>query len=96
MNGIEIEIRRSNQTKSERSKSLSRINNYDKNSKTEEKLKTSQTHWDYSNLHGKKIFFLIANQNFIDALFPILLLISSIHISLFLLCSSGSRNLLHD
>ncbi len=46
--GLEIEIRRTNRTGPVRSKSVSnRINDYEK------KIKSSQSHWDYSNLYGK-------------------------------------------
>jgi hypothetical protein len=62
ISGIEIEIRGTNKTIPVRSKSVThRIGDYDKKLKAEEKFKTSQTYWDYSILHGKKISF-----NFLD------------------------------
>lgn len=54
MNGIEIEIRQSNKI---RSKSFSRLNDYERKHKVEEKIRTSShSHWDYSTLYGKNIF----------------------------------------
>jgi hypothetical protein len=47
---MEIEIRRTNRTVPVRSKSVSyRINDYEK------KIKSSQSHWDYSSLYGKNV-----------------------------------------
>ncbi len=56
MNGIEIEIRQSNKTIPVRSRSVNRMNDYGKKIKIEEKFKTSESYWDYSNLHGKNFF----------------------------------------
>jgi hypothetical protein len=56
MNGIEIEIQQSNKTIPVRSRSVNRMNDYGKKIKIEEKFKTSESYWDYSNLHGKKFF----------------------------------------
>jgi hypothetical protein len=56
MNGIEIEIRQSNKIIPVRSRSVNRMSDYGKKIKIEEKFKTSESYWDYSNLHGKKFF----------------------------------------
>lgn len=56
MNGIEIEIQQSNKTIPVRSRSVNRMNDYGKKIKIEEKFKTSESYWDYSNLHGKNFF----------------------------------------
>ncbi len=56
MNGIEIEIQQSNKTIPVRSRSVNRMNDYGKKIKIEEKFKTSESYWDYSNLYGKNFF----------------------------------------
>jgi len=62
MGGIEIEIRRSNKIIPIRSKSVThRIGDHERKTAADEKLKSSQSHWDYSTLHGKNIFFHSSN-----------------------------------
>jgi hypothetical protein len=53
---IEIEIRRSNKAIPVRSRSVAqRMNESERKKKSEEKLKTPQSYWDYSTLHGERI-----------------------------------------
>jgi hypothetical protein len=64
MDGIEIDIRRSNKTTPGRSTSVThRIGDYERKIVSEEKVKLSQAHWDYSALHGKKILKCLHNYN---------------------------------
>ncbi len=53
---IEIEIRRSNKAIPGRSRSVAhRMNGSDRKKKSEEKLKTSQSYWDYSTFYGERV-----------------------------------------
>jgi hypothetical protein len=64
MDGIEIDIRRSNKTTPGRSTSVThRIGDHERKIVSEEKVKLSQAHWDYSALHGKKILKCLHNYN---------------------------------